>query len=261
MPVFIDKSADIPYAVANILASKTFDHGTICASEQALIVEQAIADKVIKEFKAQGGHFLSEDAVKKVEKIAYDPHRGSMSADIVGQSVEKIAKLAGISVPQGTRVLLAPLSGVGPEHPLSSEILCPLLAFYTARDRDSALKICIDLNFFGGMGHSASIYANDEAVIREFATEMNAGRILVNTPSSQGAIGGIYNKLHTSLTLGCGTTGKNITTDNVTVTHLINIQRVARRRNNERYNNFDPSLFYDGPLSTEEIISRYNNNY
>jgi len=111
------------------------------------------------------------------------------------------------------------------------------------------------------MGHSASIYSNDESVIREFATEMNAGRILVNTPSSQGAVGGIYNKLHTSLTLGCGTTGKNITTDNVTVTHLINIQRVARRRANERLNNFDGKLFYDETITNEEILRRYNLNY
>jgi len=261
VPVFIDKSADIPYSIANILASKTFDNGTICASEQAIVTEKSITDKVIKEFKTQGGYFLSKDEVEKVEKIAYDKKRGVMSADVVGQSVEKIAKLAGITVPAGTRVLLAPLAGVGPDYPISSEILCPLLAFYSAKDFDSAMKICIDLNFYGGMGHSASIYANDEAVIREFATEMNAGRILVNTPSSQGAVGGIYNKLHTSLTLGCGTTGKNITTDNVTVKHLINIQRVARRRNNERLNNFDKKLLYDETLSAEEIIARYNSNY
>ena len=261
VPVFIDKSADIPFAVSNILASKTFDNGTICSSEQAIIVDKAIAGKVIKEFEARGGYFLSQDAVNKVEKVAFKKDRGVMSPDVVGQSVEKIANLAGISVPSGTRLLLAPLSGVGPDYPLSSEILCPLLAFYTANDRDSALKICIDLNFYGGMGHSASIYANDETVIREFATEMNAGRVLVNTPSSQGAVGGIYNKLHTSFTLGCGTTGKNITTDNVTVTHLINIQRVARRRINERFNNFDKNLFYDESLDTEEILSKFNSNY
>lgn len=261
VPVFIDKTADIPFAVSNILISKTFDNGTICASEQAVVVEKAIADKVIKEFKSQGGYFLSKDEVEKVEKVAFDKKRGVMSAEVVGQSVEKIAKLAGISVPAGTRLLLAPLSGVGSDYPISSEILCPLLAFYTAKDFSTAIKTCIDLNFYGGMGHSASIYANDEASIREFATEMNAGRILVNTPSSQGAVGGIYNKLHTSLTLGCGTTGKNITTDNVTVTHLINIQRVARRRNNERLGNFDKKLFYDESLSAEEFVLRYNNNY
>ncbi len=261
VPVLIDKSADIPFAVSNIIISKTFDNGTICASEQAVVVEKTIADKVIKEFKTQGGYVLSKEEVIKVEKIAFDKKRGIMAADVVGQSVEKIAKLAGITIPSGTKVLLAPLTGVGPDYPISSEILCPLLAFYTAEDFNNAIKICIDLNFHGGMGHSASVYSNDENVIREFATEMNAGRILVNTPSSQGAVGGIYNKLHTSLTLGCGTTGKNITTDNVTVTHLLNIQRVARRRANERLNNFDARLFYDESLSNEEILKRYNINY
>ena len=261
VPVLIDKTADISFAVSSILASKTFDNGTVCASEQSIIVEQGIADQVISEFKAQGGYFLSANAVEKVEEIAFDRKRGAMSPAVVGQSVEKIAELAGIAVPAGTKLLLAPLSGVGPAYPLSAEILCPIVAFYTAKDLDSALKICIDLNFFGGMGHSASIYANDESIIREYAIEMNAGRVLVNTPSSQGAIGGVYNKLHTSLTLGCGTTGKNITTDNVTVTHLINIQRVARKRQNERLGHFDKALFYDESLSAEEILTKYNCNY
>jgi len=261
VPVFIDKSADIPFAVKNILISKTFDNGTICASEQAIVVEESIADAVIKEFEAQKGYFLSEEEVKKVEKVAFDRERGVMSADVVGQSVEKIAQLAGIKVPVETSVLLALLKGVGSDYPLSSEILCPILAFYVAKDSSSAIKTCIDLNFYGGMGHSASIYANDESVIREFSTEISAGRILVNTPSSQGAVGGIFNKLHTSLTLGCGTTGKNITTDNITATHLINIQRVARRRCNERFANFDVNLFYNESLSTDELLKIFNLNY
>ena len=261
VPILIDKSADISFAVKNILISKTFDNGTICASEQSIVVEQSIADAVIKEFKAQGGYFLSEEEIKKVEKVAFDREREIMSAGVVGQSVEKIAQLAGINVPAGTSVLLAPLKGVGDDYPLSSEILCPILAFYVARDFNYAVKTCIDLNFHGGMGHSAGIYANDDGVIKEFSTEMSAGRILVNTPSSQGAIGGIFNKIHTSLTLGCGTAGKNITTDNITAKHLINIQRVARRRGNERFSNFDANLFYDESLSTDEILREFNLNY
>ncbi|HBM16614.1 MAG TPA: hypothetical protein DD381_09780 [Lentisphaeria bacterium] len=261
VPAFIDKSANIAFAVENILISKTFDYGTICASEQAIIVEKSISEAVIKEFKAQGGYFLSEDEITKVENIAFDRKKGIMAAGVVGQSPEKIAKLAGISVPATTRVLLAPQAGVGTNYPLSSEILCPLLAFYSVDNFNDAIKTCIDLNFHGGMGHSASIYANDESIIREFAIEMSAGRILVNSPSSQGAVGGIYNKLHTSLTLGCGTTGKNITTDNITAKHLINIQRVARRRENQRLNHFDTKLFYNENLSNEEILSKYNQNY
>lgn len=261
VPVLIDKSADIAFAVKNILMSKTFDNGTICASEQAIVVEQSIADAVIKEFKAQKGYFLSEEEVKKVGEVAFDKERNVMSADVVGQSVEKIAQLAKINVPAQTSVLLAPLKGVGVNYPLSSEILCPILAFYVTKDFNSAIKTCIDLNFHGGMGHSAGIYANDDDVIRKFSTEISAGRILVNMPSSQGAVGGIFNKLRTSLTLGCGTTGKNITTDNITAKHLINIQRVARRRCNERLSNFDTKLFYDESLPTDEILRMYNLNY
>jgi acetaldehyde dehydrogenase/alcohol dehydrogenase len=267
VPVLIDETADIPFAVAQILMSKTFDYGTICASEQAIVVEKSIADKVISEFKKQKGYFLSESEVKAVETVAYDKERKMMGSKVVGQSVDKIASLAGIKVPADTRVLLAPLKGVGENYPLSSEILCPLLAFYVAENFEESLKICIDLNFFGGMGHSASIYVNNESRLRQFATAMNAGRILVNTPASQGAVGGIYNKLRTSLTLGCGTTGKNITTDNVSAKNLINIQRVARRRVNERFENFGKmerngkSLLYDESLSTDELVRYFNLNY
>jgi len=128
-------------------------------------------------------------------------------------------------------------------------------------DFDSALSTCIDLNFHGGMGHSASLYANDKEVIKKFALEMNAGRIILNSPSSQGGVGGIYNKLHTSLTLGCGSTGKNITTDNITAAHLMNIQRVASRRENQRLFNFDKNYFFDESIAVKEFESRYNENY
>ncbi|HJO94322.1 MAG TPA: aldehyde dehydrogenase family protein [Victivallales bacterium] len=261
VPVFIDKSADIPFAVNQIFISKTFDNGTICASEQAIIVEEVIGDKVKEEFEKHGGYFLNESEVNAVEAIALDKERNVMSADVVGQSAQKIAKMAGISVPEDVRILMAPLDSVGDEHPLSSEILCPILAYYVKKDFSEAIATCMDLNYHGGMGHSASIHANDESAIREFAKQMNAGRILVNSPSSQGAVDGIFNKLHTSLTLGCGTTGKNITTDNITVKHLINIQRVARRRVDERFSNFDASLFYDESLSTKEFEKKYNLNY
>ena len=267
VPVLIEKTADIPFTIEQIVMSKSFDNGTICASEQAIVVDASISAQVIKEFKKQKGHFLSKEEVDAVEKIAIDPEKGIMSAKVVGQSAVRVAELAGITVPEDTKVLLAPLDSVGKEHPLSSEILCPILAFYVAEDFDKALNICIQLNFHGGMGHSAAIHSNNEKAIQKFSIAMNAGRVLVNVPSSQGAVGGIFTKLHTSLTLGCGTSGKNITTDNITARNLINIQRVARRRVSERLINFNSiekngkSLFYDEDISSDELLATFNRNY
>jgi acetaldehyde dehydrogenase/alcohol dehydrogenase len=179
----------------------------------------------------------------------------------VGQPASKIARMAGIDAPDDAQLLLAPLAGVGSRWPLSCEILAPILAWYAADDFNRAVNLCIDLNFHGGIGHTVSIFSNDEAKIREFAALMNAGRIVVNTPSSQGAVGGIYNLLHPSLTLGCGTGGKNITTDNVTASHLLNIQRIARRRENQRLARFDLNLYYDESLDAAAIARAYNKNY
>ena len=267
VPVLIEKTADVPFAIEQIVMSKTFDNGTICASEQAVVVDASISEQVIEELKKQKGYFLSKEEVDAVEKIAIDPEKGVMSGRVVGQSAVKVAELAGISVPKDTKLLIAPLDSVGKKHPLSSEILCPVLAFYVAKNFDKALNICIQLNFHGGMGHSAAIHSNDEEAIRKFAIAMNAGRVLVNVPSSQGAVGGIYTKLHTSLTLGCGTSGKNITTDNISARNLINIQRVARRRVSERLINFNSvekngkNLFFDENTSSDELLATFNRNY
>lgn len=260
VPVFIDASADVPFAISQILKSKLFDNGTICASEQAVVVEAAIAQAVRDEFERQGAHFLSPEETVKVEVVAFDPTKGAMRPDIVGQPAGLIAQKAGISVRENVRLLVAPLAGVGQEYPLSAEILAPILAFYVERSFTDAVNRCLDLNYYGGIGHTVSLYANDEVRIKEFALLMNAGRIVVNTPSSQGAIGGIVNRLHTSLTLGCGTGGKNITTDNVTATHLVNIQRIARRRDNERFQRFDAALYYDESLDADAIDKVYNRN-
>jgi len=255
VPVFIDESADIPYAISSIIKSKTFDNGTVCASEQSVIVEEKIADQVRKEFERQYCYFLSHEEAKKVEKIAIVKDSMSMSPFIVGQSVATIAEKAGITVPEGTKILLAELSGVGKEHLLSVEILAPILAFYTAKDYHSAIKLCIDLNYLGGIGHSAGIYANDEHRVMEFSQLINAGRIVVNTPTSQGAVGGTYNMLPPSLTLGCGTGGKNITTENITVKHLINIQRVCSRKMNDRFFSVDRAKYMDE--NCDETVLRY----
>jgi acetaldehyde dehydrogenase / alcohol dehydrogenase len=247
--------------VSSILSSKTFDNGTICASEQSVIVEKAIEEKVKAEFERQNCYFLTPEEVKKVESIAITPGTLSMNPGIVGQPVSVIAQKAGLKVPEGTRLLLAPLNGIGLEYPLSAEVLAPILAFYSTKDYHSAINLSIDLNYLGGIGHSAGIYANDEARIMEFSQMINAGRIVVNTPTSQGAVGGIFNNLVPSLTLGCGTGGKNITTENITARHLINIQRVCRRKNNERYLSVDPALYLNEQMDESQLRSIYHKNY
>ena len=261
VPVFIDKSADIPFAVSSIIKSKTFDNGTVCASEQSVVVEEKIAKKVREEFTRQYCYFLSKEEIQKVEKVAVMKETMTMSPFIVGQSVETIAMKAGISVPSETKILMAELEGVGKDHPLSVEILAPILAFYSAKDYHTAIKLCIDLNYLGGIGHSAGIYSNDEKRILEFSQLINAGRILVNTPTSHGAVGGTYNMLSPSLTLGCGTGGKNITTENISVKHLINIQRVCRRKMNDRFFTIDRSKYLDDGWDESDLRYEYHKNH
>lgn len=259
VPVFIDRSADIPFAIEQICRSKLFDNGTICASEQAIVVERAIAEPVMAAFRAAGAYFLTRAENRLLEPVVMDP-AGHMNAAIVGRPALEIAQKAGIQVPGDTKLLIATLNGVGDDYPLSGEILAPVLAFYVGETFADAAEICIDLNFHGGIGHTVSLFCNDEARIREFSLLMNAGRIVVNMPSSLGAVGHLYNKLHPSLTLGCGTGGKNITTDNVTARHLINLQRITRRRENLRFQRFDSSLYYDESLDADAIEQAFNRN-
>ena len=261
VPVFIDESADIPFAVENIIISKTFDNGTICASEQSIVVEEKIEKAVRAEFERQHCYFLTHEEVQKVEKIAIVADTMSMSPFIVGQSVEVIARKAGIAVPEGTRILIAKQDGIGKDFPLSFEVLAPILAFYSAPDYRTAVNICIDLNYLGGLGHSACIYANDEKRIMHFSEILNAGRILVNTPTSLGGVGYFYNKLPASLTLGCGTGGKNITTENISAKNLINVQRVSRRRPNELWFSFDKTRYFDESHTADDIVKDYYKNH
>jgi acetaldehyde dehydrogenase/alcohol dehydrogenase len=260
VPVLVDRSADLPFAVKSILFSKTFDNGTICASEQSVVVEKAVAPALRDEFERQKGYFLKPDELSKVQAVCVDDE-GMMKPAMVGQPVEVIARAAGIQPPAGTRLLLAPLAGVGKAYPLSGEVLAPVLAWYEAPDLPGALKICLDLNYLSGVGHTASIYANDDGVIRQFSEIMNAGRVVVNTPSSQGGVGGLFNTLTTSFTLGCGAGGKNITTENISARHLINIKRVCRRRNNERFERFDCQKYMDEARGWDAIWADYNRNY
>ena len=232
VPVYIGKSADVAFAVDQILLSKLFDNGTICASEQAVVVSMNNARQVKEEFIRRGAYFLSPEEMVKVGKIAFNLYLKSMSAEVIGKPAPVIAQMAGIQVPEGTKLLMAQMNKdeVGIEWPLSLEILAPILAWYEVESFEEGIKMCRRINEHGGLGHTVSIFSNDDEKIRYFAQSLNAGRIVVNTPSSQGALGGLYNGLTPSMTLACGSGGKNYTTDNISVRHLLNIQRIAYRK-------------------------------
>jgi len=223
--VFVERTADTPKAVSCIIAGKTFDNGTICASEQAVIADEPIADQVMAELQYQGGYFLSPEEVDKGSAVVIRPN-GAVNPAVVGQPATRVAEMAGIQVPADTKVLVAPLDGVGPQYPLSREKLSPVLAFYTAPDWRAACERCIELIEFGGVGHSMGIHSRDEKVIMAFAMEKPVFRILVNTPTTHGAVG-VTTGLAPALTLGCGTWGGSATSDNVSPLNLINIKRVA----------------------------------
>ena len=225
-PAYIERSADIPMAVKRILDSKTFDNGTICASEQSVVTEEVIRDDVVAEFQRQGAYFLSPDEKKKVAAILMGAG-GTMNPAIVGKSPQYIASLAGLDpIPASARVLIGFETEVGHNAPFSKEKLCPVLAFYTEKDWESACELCIRILMKEGAGHTLAIHSKDEKVIREFALKKPVSRILVNTPSALGGIGGTTG-LAPSLTLGCGAVGGGSSSDNIGPMHLINTRRLA----------------------------------
>ncbi|WP_066066691.1 acetaldehyde dehydrogenase (acetylating) [Neobacillus soli] len=225
VPCYIEKSANVSKAAAMIIDSKSFDNGTICATEQSLVVDRNIQQMLIRELKNQGAYFLNTEEKVLVEKvIVLSP--GHLNPAIVGQSAVKIAEMAGVQVPADTRVLIAEETRVGKDVPFSIEKLSPLFALYTAENYEEAKEYCLKLLNLGGRGHSLSLHTNDEAVAKEFVLEMPVSRIMVNTLSSIGAVGATTG-LMPSLTLGCGSYGGNITSDNVSSRHLINIKRMA----------------------------------
>ena len=233
-PAIIDETADILLAVNSIIHSKTFDNGMICASEQSVIVEKKIYSKVKKEFKARGCYFLNEEETEKVRKTIII--NGALNAKIVGQKPVTIAALAGVTIPEETKVLIGEVESVDISEEFAHEKLSPVLAMYKAEDFEDAIAKAEHLIADGGYGHTSSLYVdavNERAKIDEFASRMKTCRILVNTPSSQGGIGDLYNfKLAPSLTLGCGSWGGNSVSENVGVKHLLNIKTVAERREN-----------------------------
>ena len=225
VPVFVEKTANVNKAAADILTGTCFDNGTICASEQSVVVEAAVADQMREQFKLQGGHFLKPDEAEKVGKILLTPER-TLNPQIVGKSAEFIANLAGVSIPAGTRCLLADCAGVGREFPWSIEKLSPTLAFFVVDSIEQGAARCLEILQFGGMGHTAGIHTQNRDAAVAYGAAMPASRVVVNSPTTHGAIG-LSTGLPPSMTLGCGSWGGNVTSDNVSPLHLLDIKRVA----------------------------------
>jgi acetaldehyde dehydrogenase / alcohol dehydrogenase len=260
VPVYIHHSADLPFAAKMIVHSKTFDNGTVCASEQAVVAEPEVDFRLRPLFAEHGAYFCTREEMQALGPVCYDAAAGTMRADIVGQQAEVIAAKAGINVPPRTRLLVAEPDGVGRDHPLSYEILAPVLAWYRVPDYTEALAVCRAITRLGGVGHTLGLYANDERVVTDFAG-MDAARILVNTPTTEGALGGIFNHPPPSLTLACGTGAGNVTTDNITIDHLLNIHRVARMRPNLRWLDIQREVWLDPAVDGDRIRELYNRNY
>jgi acetaldehyde dehydrogenase (acetylating) len=225
VPAYIEKTADVPKAVRDIINGKTFDNGTLCSSEQSIVCDAAIKDQVIEEVKKNGGFFLDDAQAAAVARVVVTPQRLA-NPEIVGKPAVYIAKKAGLEVPPDTRVLVAPRAGVGRDHPLSIEKLSPVLAFYVVKDWHEGCERVLQLLRYGGTGHTMAIHSRDDAVIREFAFKKPVYRIVANSQSSMGATG-YTTGLAPSMSLGCGAYAGNITSDNITPLHLINVKRLA----------------------------------
>ncbi|MDK4341433.1 bifunctional acetaldehyde-CoA/alcohol dehydrogenase [Enterococcus faecalis] len=245
VPAYIEKTAKVKRAVNDLIVSKSFDNGMICASEQAVIVDKEIYASVKAEFEAHNVYFVKPNELQKLEDAVMNEGKYAVNPAIVGNSAEKIAELSGISVPKGTKILVAELEGAGPEYPLSREKLSPVLAMMKSNNAEHAFELCEAMLNLGGLGHTAVIHTEDEELQVAFGLRMKACRILVNTPSAEGGIGNIYNEMIPSLTLGCGSYGKNSVSKNVSAINLINIKTVAKRRNNMQWFKLPPKIFFE----------------
>ncbi|PAD31321.1 bifunctional acetaldehyde-CoA/alcohol dehydrogenase [Paenibacillus sp. 7523-1] len=245
VPCFIEKTADINQAVTDLILSKSFDNGMICASEQAVIIEEPIFDQVKKKMIANGCYFVNKDEAAKLTAGAINAEKCAVNPAIVGQSAVTIAQMCGIEVPAGTKILVTEIEGVGTKFPLSAEKLSPVLACYKVKTAAEGIERAAEVVAFGGMGHSSVIHSNNEEVISKFADRLQTGRIIVNSPSTHGAIGDIYNTNMPSLTLGCGSYGRNSTSSNVTAVNLINVKRVARRTVNMQWFKVPNKVYFE----------------
>jgi len=244
-PVYLEKTADLDMAVVDIITSKTFDNGTICASEQTVVIDDEIYDRALRKFAELGVHICNEAETELLGHTVIDPVKGQMQPMAVGQKATDIARMIGLKVKPHTKLLIAPIKGVGRDYPLSVEKLFPVLAVCRAYSVDEALKLCIDVNHLGGLGHTAVVFSRDDEIIRQFSEVMNAGRIIVNSPGSIGALGGVYNDLVPTFSFGCGTGGGNSTMDNVNVYHYLNIKRVARRKQAHMWFRVPNQIYFD----------------
>lgn len=245
VPCYIEKSAKVERACNDVMLSKTFDNGMICASEQAVIVDKEISDQFEKYMKANNCYFLNDEETKKVSDYVIIKDKGAVNADVVGKPATWIAKNAGINVPEGTKILIAKLKDVGPDYPLSREKLSPVLAYYVVKDSVEGFEKAKKMLDLGGLGHSAVVHTTNNDIINEYGKAMKVGRVIINSPSSQGGIGDIYNENTPSLTLGCGSFGKNSTTSNVSTMNLVNIKRIAKRRVNMQWFKVPPKIYFE----------------
>ena len=245
VPTYIEKTAHIKRAVNDIIGSKTFDNGMICASEQVMVIDKEVYTDVVKEFKLHQTYFVNKNELQQLEDAIMNEDKTAVKPDIVGKSAVDIAKLSGISVPEKTKLLVAEIDGIGKDYPLSREKLSPVLAMVTAKSTGHALQICEDTLKFGGLGHTAVIHTEDSQLQQKFGLKMKACRVLVNTPSAVGGIGNMYNELIPSLTLGCGSYGRNSISHNVSAVDLLNIKTIAKRRNNMQWFKLPPKVYFE----------------
>jgi len=229
-PVFISKSAKVSVAVNNVIASKPFDNGTICSSDQSMIFDdKATCDKAVALMRERGAYLVNDAEKAKLDAVMFDKERGVPSMAIVGKSPQAIAKVAGFTVPDDVKLLLVPLTCIGPEDWFSHEKLSPVLGYITYDGTDAAITAAKNQLLWGGAGHTAVVHAQDQAVLDKFMTEIPANRLLLNQPAVHGSVGLIYNQLPPSLTLGCGTDGGNFLSNNVNFANLLNVKQVAKR--------------------------------
>lgn len=226
VPAYIERTANVRKAVADVITGKTFDNGTICSAEQAIVTEEPLREAVLHELREQGAYFLNAAEIEALSKLVIRPDTFLVNPKVVGRAAPVIAEMAGFKVPAATRVMVAELAGVGKQYPLSAEKLSPILAFYTVRNWQEAIELCNRLLEFGGLGHTIAIHSQNDSVIREFGLRVKASRVVVNSPAPHGSVG-LSTGLFPAMTLGCGALGGNITSDNIGPQHLMNIKRVG----------------------------------
>lgn len=245
VPSYIEKSAKVKRAVNDIIASKSFDNGMICASEQAVIVDQEIYEEVKAEFIKHQVYVVKPSELKRLEDVVMNTTKTAVNAAIVGKSAEEIGELTGIKVPKGTKIIIAELDGVGENYPLSREKLSPVLAMLKSTSTEDGFSLAQQMLELGGLGHSAAIHTLDDDLVRKYGEQMKACRILVNSPTAQGGIGDLYNNMIPSLTLGCGSYGKNSVSKNVSTINLMNIKTIAKRRNNMQWFKLPSKIYFE----------------